>query len=377
MMVRRMYYKVHASVRRTAVAFIEVSDLVREFRSYRRFSGPLGPIRSLFTRQYDVRRALDGVSFTIARGEAVGYVGPNGAGKSTTIKILTGILVPTAGVARVGGLVPHLHRKENARRMGVVFGQRSGLWWDLPLQESFDLHRHIYRVPPRRFRRTLAFCQDLLGVGEFQRFPVRQLSLGQRMRGEVALALLHEPEVLFLDEPTIGLDVLVKDRIRSFLCAANRELGVTIVLTTHDLRDIEEICPRLLVIDRGRLVWDGAVADLKARFGQARMLTVEFEGDPGAVFLPGAELVRDEGLRPLRLRARPGLPVQPAAARGGQPGQRAHPGGDLAGVDRARRHRRREPARDGDLCDPQHVPQHGAPGQPVPDCGRAVTDRQH
>ena len=279
------------------MAFIEVSDLVREFRSYRRFAGPLGPIRSLFTRQYDVRRALDGVSFTIERGEAVGYVGPNGAGKSTTIKILTGILVPTAGVARVGGLVPHLHRKENARRMGVVFGQRSGLWWDLPLQESFDLHRHIYRVPPQRFRRRLAFCQDLLGVGEFQRFPVRQLSLGQRMRGEVALALLHEPEVLFLDEPTIGLDVLVKDRIRSFLCAANRELGVTIVLTTHDLRDIEEICPRLLVIDRGRLVWDGAVADLKARFGQARTLTVEFEGELGAVFLPGAELVRDEGRR--------------------------------------------------------------------------------
>src|ERR671933_73615 len=245
MMVRHRYYKVHASVRRTAVAFIEVSDLVREFRSYRRFSGPLGPMRSLFTRQYDVRRALDGVSFTIERGESVGYVGPNGAGKSTTIKILTGILVPTAGVARVGGLVPHL-----------------------------------------RFRRTLAFCQDLLGVGEFQRFPVRQLSLGQRMRGEIALALLHEPEVLFLDEPTIGLDVLVKDRIRSFLCAANRELGVTIVLTTHDLRDIEEICPRLLVIDRGRLVWDGAVAGLKARFGRARTLTVEFEGDPGAVFLP-------------------------------------------------------------------------------------------
>ena len=144
--------------------------------------------------------------------------------------------------------------------MGVVFGQRSGLWWDLPLQESFDLHRHIYRVPPQRFRRRLAFCQDLLGVGEFQRFPVRQLSLGQRMRGEVALALLHEPEVLFLDEPTIGLDVLVKDRIRSFLCAANRELGVTIVLTTHDLRDIEDVIRDLYVtLERSRPAEDDEI----------------------------------------------------------------------------------------------------------------------
>src|SRR5919199_696238 len=160
MMARHRYYKVHAVVRRTAVAFIEVSDLVREFRSYRRFSGPLGPIRSLFTRQYDVRRALDGVSFMIERGEAVGYVGPNGAGKSTTIKILTGILVPSAGVAGGGRLVPPLRRTQPARRMGVVFGQRSQLGWDLPLEESFALHRHIYRVPPERFRKTLAFCED-------------------------------------------------------------------------------------------------------------------------------------------------------------------------------------------------------------------------
>ena len=277
--------------------YIVAQDLVREFRAYRRFSGPLGAVKSLFTREYDVRRAIDGVSFTIEPGEAVGYVGPNGAGKSTTIKILTGILVPTGGMATVGGRVPHLRRAESARRMGVVFGQRSQLWWDLPLEESFELHRHIYRVPHDRFRRTLAFCEDLLGVGEFRQYPVRQLSLGQRMRGEVALALLHEPEVLFLDEPTIGLDVLVKDRIRTFLRAANREYGVTIILTTHDLRDIEEICPRLLIVDRGRIVWDGAVADLKAHHQRARTLTVEFGEDPGAVTLPEAELVKDEGRR--------------------------------------------------------------------------------
>jgi len=279
------------------MAFIEVERLVREFRAYRRFPGAWGAVRSLITRQYDVKRAVDGVSFAIEQGEAVGYVGPNGAGKSTTIKVLTGILVPTAGTARVGGRVPYVQRRENARHMGVLFGQRSQLWWDLPLHESFALHRHIYRVPQERFQRNLAFCNDLLGIGEFQQSPVRQLSLGQRMRGELALALLHEPEVLFLDEPTIGLDVLVKDRVRTFLRAANREFGVTILLTTHDLRDIEEICPRLLVVDRGKLVWDGAVADLKSRFQRTGTLTVEFESDPGAVELTHAALLKDEGRR--------------------------------------------------------------------------------
>ena len=277
--------------------FIEVRDLVREFRTPRRYGGPLGALRTLFTREHDVRRAVDGVSFSIERGEAVGYVGPNGAGKSTTIKVLTGILVPTSGVARVGGRVPHAERVENARRMGVVFGQRSQLWWDLPLDESFALHRHIYRVPEERFRRRLAFCVELLGIGEYRRSPVRQLSLGQRMRAEIAMALLHEPEVLFLDEPTIGLDVLVKERVRAFLRTANRELGVTIVLTTHDLHYIEEVCPRLLMIDHGRVVWDGEVAALKARHQRTRSLTVEFERDPGPVRLDGAELVRDEGRR--------------------------------------------------------------------------------
>jgi ABC-2 type transport system ATP-binding protein len=277
--------------------FIDVVDLVREFRSHRRYPGAWGAVRSLVTREYDLRRAVDGISFTIERGEAVGYVGPNGAGKSTTIKVLTGILIPTSGIARVGGRDPYRHRTENARRMGVVFGQRSQLWWDLPLAQSFELHRHMYRIPSDRFRRTLAFCEDLLGVGEYRGVPVRQLSLGQRMRAELAQALLHEPDVLFLDEPTIGLDVLVKDRIRQFLRTANREFGMTIILTTHDLRDIEEICPRLLMIDRGRLVWDGAIADLKSQHQRTRTLVVEFARDPGRCDLPGAVLARDEGRR--------------------------------------------------------------------------------
>jgi ABC-2 type transport system ATP-binding protein len=279
------------------LAFIEVVDLVREFRSHRRYPGAWGAVRSLFTRTYDVRRAVDGISFSIERGDAVGYVGPNGAGKSTTIKILTGILVPTSGAVRVNGRDPYRHRTENARRMGVVFGQRSQLWWDLPLAESFELHRHIYQIPLDRYRRTLLFCEELLGVREFRGYPVRQLSLGQRMRAELAQALLHEPDVLFLDEPTIGLDVLVKDRIRQFLRTANREFGVTIILTTHDLRDIEEICPRLLMIDRGRLVWDGPVTSLKAQHQRTRTLVVEFAVDPGSCDLPSAELIQDEGRR--------------------------------------------------------------------------------
>ncbi len=276
---------------------IEVRDLVKEFRRHKRYPGPLGAVRTLFTREYTTHKAVDGVSFSIGRGEAVGYVGPNGAGKSTTIKMLTGILVPTSGRVLVNGRVPHQARRENARRIGVVFGQRSQLWWDLPLIDSFDLHRHVYGIAPDRYRENLGFCEAVLGVGEFAQVPVRQLSLGQRMRAELAMALLHEPEILFLDEPTIGLDVLAKDRIREFLRAVNREREVTIILTTHDLKDIEEICPRLMVINTGRVIYDGTVSDLKARLGDRREIAVEFERDPGSVKLPGAELVRDEGAR--------------------------------------------------------------------------------
>ncbi len=279
------------------MAIIEVDDLIKEFRRHKRYGGALGAVRTLFTHEYTTHRAVDGVSFSIGQGEAVGYVGPNGAGKSTTIKMLTGILVPTSGRVLVNGRVPHQARRENARRIGVVFGQRSQLWWDLPLVDSFDLHRHVYDIPPDRYRENLGFCEEVLGVGEFAQVPVRQLSLGQRMRAELAMALLHEPEILFLDEPTIGLDVLAKDRIREFLRAVNREREVTIILTTHDLKDIEEICPRLMVINTGRVIYDGTVRDLKARLGDRREIAIEFERDPGPVELPGAELVRDEGAR--------------------------------------------------------------------------------
>jgi ABC-2 type transport system ATP-binding protein len=279
------------------VAVIELDGLTRTFRQPRRFTGPFGTVRTLLTREYTTRTALDDIAFTIEPGESVAYLGPNGAGKSTTIKIMTGILVPSSGTVRVLGNEPHTHRTENARRIGVVFGQRSQLWWDLPLTESFDLHRRIYKTTPERFARNLAFCEEVLEMASFMQTPVRQLSLGQRMRGEMAMALLHEPEVLFLDEPTIGLDVLAKDRIRDFLKLVNRERGTTIILTTHDLRDIEELCRRIIVVNLGKLVYDGSIEALRRRLGSQRTITIDFDHDPGPVDVAHATLVADDGAR--------------------------------------------------------------------------------
>jgi len=233
---------------------IEVAELRRHFDVRRR----RGLLRSERTRV----DAVDGVTFSVEAGELLGYVGPNGAGKSTTVKMLTGILVPSSGRVRVAGLDPARRRIQLARRIGVVFGQRVQLWWDLPLRDSFELLRHIYRVPAERYRANLDAFTELLELGPFLETPVRQLSLGQRMRGELTAAMLHDPEVVFLDEPTIGLDVVAKARVREFLAAANRERGVTVLLTTHDLADIERLCSRLLIIDYGRLIYDGAIEQL-------------------------------------------------------------------------------------------------------------------
>jgi ABC-2 type transport system ATP-binding protein len=202
----------------------------------------------------------------------IGLVGPNGAGKSTTIKMLTGILVPSSGEISVAGLNPLRQRREMARRIGVVFGQRSQLWWDLPLIDSLRLLRHLYRIPVARYTANLAQMRSMLALDEFIDTPVRQLSLGQRMRGDLAAALLHDPELLYLDEPTIGLDVVAKARIREFLLAINRERGVTVLLTTHDMDDVEALCPRMLIIDHGRKLYDGAVSGIRERFGGTRML---------------------------------------------------------------------------------------------------------
>ena len=241
--------------------------------------------------------AVAGISFTIERGAMVGYVGPNGAGKSTTVKMLTGILVPSSGRLRVAGLDPPRQRIELARRIGVVFGQRSQLWWDLPLADSFDLLRHIYRVPERRHRENLDRFTQTLALDDFLSTPVRQLSLGQRMRGELTAALLHDPEIVFLDEPTIGLDVVAKAAVREFLAEVNRERGVTVLLTTHDLADIERLCSRLLIIDHGRLIWDGGLDELKRRYGQERTMIVDLEEAAPPLDVPGARVVRVDGPR--------------------------------------------------------------------------------
>ena len=241
--------------------------------------------------------AVEGVTLTVARGEAVGFLGPNGAGKSTTIKMLTGVLVPTSGQARVCGLDPVRERRELARRIGVVFGQRSQLWWDLPLHESFALHGAIHRVP---YRERLEECIELLDMGGILTTPVRQLSLGQRMRGEVTAALLHRPELLVLDEPTIGLDLASKERLRAFLADVNGRGDVTLLLTTHDLPDVERLCRRIVVIDKGRVLVDDALAALKERFGGAREVVVDLAAPaPPLTGLPGVHDVAVEvgGLR--------------------------------------------------------------------------------
>ncbi|PYO08676.1 MAG: methionine ABC transporter ATP-binding protein, partial [Candidatus Rokuibacteriota bacterium] len=248
---------------------IETRDLRKEF-TVRVKSGWLG-------RRTRMVAAVDGIALTVQRGEMVGYIGPNGAGKSTTLKMLTGVLYPSAGQVRVCGLEPVPQRTRLARRIGVVFGQRSQLWWDLPLRDSFALLRHVYAVPATEHAGRLAHCRRLLDLDAFLDVPVRQLSLGQRMRGELTAALLHGPEVLFLDEPTIGLDLVSKQAVRAFLAALGAAGDTTIVLTTHDLADIERLCRRLVVIDQGRIVHDGSLDELHARYGSRRRLVVDLD----------------------------------------------------------------------------------------------------
>jgi ABC-2 type transport system ATP-binding protein len=253
--------------------------------------------RGRFRRERRVVDAVNGISFRVDRGELLGYLGPNGAGKSTTIKMLTGILVPTEGHVRVAGLEPSRKRIELARRIGAMFGQRIQLWWDLPLRDSFELLRHIYRVPADHYTTNLTRFREVLELDPFLDTPVRQLSLGQRIRGELTAAMLHGPELLFLDEPTIGLDVVAKQRVRDFLIEINREDGVTVMLTTHDLGDIERLCNRLLVIDHGSLIWDGAIADLRERYGGERTLVVDLEEPAPPLDIPGAVVERVDGPR--------------------------------------------------------------------------------
>jgi ABC-2 type transport system ATP-binding protein len=269
-------------------SLIEVRDLRRTFAVGRK-TGRRG-------RRAEVVAVRD-VSFAIERGEMVGYIGPNGAGKSTTIKMLTGILVPTGGHLSVAGLDPSRQRSELARRIGVVFGQRTTLWWDLPLRDSFEVLQKIYRTAPERHRANLAEYVELLDLGDLLAIPVRQLSLGQRMRGDIVAALLHDPEILFLDEPTIGLDVISKGRLREFLRTLNATRGTTLVLTTHDLQDIEALCDRVIVIDHGTAVFDGPLAGLHEHGGSTRTLVVDLVDEVPPIAVPGATTRKVEGPR--------------------------------------------------------------------------------
>ncbi|MGW6392039.1 ABC transporter ATP-binding protein [Streptomyces sp. NPDC055103] len=282
--------------------FIELDSLEKVFTVRRR--------AGLLRRTKHEVRAVDGISFGVERGEMVGYIGPNGAGKSTTIKMLTGILTPSGGRLRVAGIDPspssrlrssrggpNRERTRLAQRIGVVFGQRTTLWWDLPLKDSYRLVHRMYRIPDARFRENLDRCVELLELGDLLDVPVRQLSLGQRMRGDIAAALLHDPEVLYLDEPTIGLDVVSKARVREFLKDLNTTNGTTVLLTTHDLTDIEQLCSRVMVIDHGKLMYDGELAGLHAVGESERLLVVDLERELPPIEVEGARFVRSEGPR--------------------------------------------------------------------------------
>ncbi|WP_072332502.1 MULTISPECIES: ATP-binding cassette domain-containing protein [unclassified Paenibacillus] len=257
---------------------IQVSHIGKTFKTPVTREGRFAGLRTLFSREYRIKEAVRDISFAIGKGEFVGYIGPNGAGKSTTIKMLTGILHPSQGTVLIGGDNPHRSRRKVVRRLGVVFGQRSQLWWDLPVKDSFDILAEMYKVEPGDKRRRLGQLAELLDLEEFWQTPVRKLSLGQRMRADLAAAMLHDPDLLFLDEPTIGLDVTAKRNIRQFLKTLNRDFGKTVLLTTHDMDDIEQLCDRVMVINHGRLAYDGTIADLRGLIGLPTVIRVTFRG---------------------------------------------------------------------------------------------------
>jgi ABC-2 type transport system ATP-binding protein len=274
------------------MSVIQVEQLSKVFKIQRKDPGLAGAVKALFLPKYEDKVAVNGISFSVDGGEMVGYIGVNGAGKSTTIKMLTGILVPSQGRVQVFGRDPHRERVANAREIGVVFGQRTQLWWDLAFIESLSLVAKIYQVSENRYKQLLEQFSETLELKELMHVPIRNMSLGQKMRAELAATLIHEPRVVYLDEPTIGLDLIVKERIREFIKEQNRTKGTTVILTTHDLGDIEELCKRVIIIDAGQLIYDGPLSTIKERFGKYREISFETVSAPGSVDLPpGAETV--------------------------------------------------------------------------------------
>ncbi|MFD0590347.1 ATP-binding cassette domain-containing protein [Paenibacillus sp. GCM10027627] len=280
------------------MSMIQVKDVSKCYKIYRSNNGWLDSVKSLFSRPYELKRAVSHLSFEVGKGELVGFIGPNGAGKSTTVKMLSGILTPTEGSILVDGLEPGRNRKETAMRIGVVFGQRSQLYWDLPMEDTFQLYQRMYRIEPQVFRRNVDFFVELLQMQGFFRTPVRQLSLGQKMRANLATAMLHDPSLLYLDEPTIGLDVVAKASIRKFLRELNAEKQTTVILTTHDMDDIEEVCGRLMMIDGGSIIFDGKLSQFKEQYSGGTVLEVDYvEELPGRTGAEWAAAVEGGGLK--------------------------------------------------------------------------------
>ena len=266
-------------------SFIEVKNVSKSFKVSKRAKGIPGTIANLFVPKYEEKRAVKDISFSIKQGEMVGFVGPNGAGKSTTIKMLSGILFPDNGEIKVNGYIPYKQRKDYVGSIGVVFGQKSQLQWDLPVIDSFELLKAIYRIPESMYKKNLDRFIEMLDMSEFINRPVRQLSLGQRMRADIVAALLHSPKIVFFDEPTIGVDIVGKEKIRSFIKELNAEDKVTMLFTTHDMQDIEKTCNRLIIIDKGSKVYDGSIQSIKEQYGTTRKLQVEFN-DSYEILLP-------------------------------------------------------------------------------------------
>jgi ABC-2 type transport system ATP-binding protein len=279
------------------MAIIEARQLCKEFRVFKRREGVWGAVKDLFRRDYETLAAVNGIDLSIEEGEFVGYIGPNGAGKSTTIKMMTGILVPTSGEIIANGFNPYQDRTRYTKTIGVVFGQRTQLWWDLPVIDSFELLRDIYRVPEARFRPTAETLISLLKIGQLLHQPVRQLSLGQRMRCDIAAAMLHSPSILFLDEPTIGLDANSKLALRDFIKNLNRDKGVTVILATHDMHDIEALAQRVLIIGNGRILRDGPIAAMRAETSGERRLVVNFSEDISDFSMEGVTVLSRTGRR--------------------------------------------------------------------------------
>ncbi len=258
---------------------IEIKNLTKEFKKPIRGEGFFGMFKSLFSRKYEVTTAVNHINLTIPDGQIVGYIGSNGAGKSTTIKMMCGILTPSEGDVIINGLSPVKKRKSIANEIGVVFGQKTQLWWDIPLIETFKVLKEIYQVSDEDYKNRMEFLTDLLDLKPFMHQPVRTLSLGQRMRGDLAAAMLHNPKILFLDEPTIGLDILVKTKMRDAIKTMNKKYGTTVILTTHDMEDISDLCSRIVMIEKGNIIYDGSIKDIKKKFGDLRTITIPYTGE--------------------------------------------------------------------------------------------------